>query len=353
MPIIPGPGNAPFMTQSLVDGFFRSSYQEALNANPVLNEFLAYGGINGQPRMLGSKVVSVDNILNTKTLASLMGSPYGLPEAADLPQFGQVEMRALYTHQHLMLAPDFLVAMREAGQNPGGEATDATVAAQMQEYTSYIRQHSMRTFELWCCNLLQGGTFTQTVSGVVQNVVTGITPANIGGNFATASTDIPGLTAKAARTHRAAAGNQVDLIIWPDIVHDYFAANDVIQSWIIRQGMTPGIIDMIPDPLKSSVYSKAREIFHLSTYKNTPDGADQNFWSTTKMAMVSLNKESKTLMCGTHPLVRPDLTVNRQEAFTRHMWSEDRTGEIGLREVATMMFGLGDIKQISVWNINA
>lgn len=346
-----GPGNFPFMTQSFVGGYFQTAFEEILDETPILNEFLRYNG--GRMPMYPSRVVSFDEIRRRKTLAALLSRPNAIPAVGDSAQYGEVEMRALYTHEKASIAPDSLVLLRAAGQNPGQMPPGSDMASQnLATLATYIREHSARTAELWCSNLMQGGTFTQKVSGVDITVDTGITPVNIGGNFATASTDIPYLIAKAARVHRKQAGANPDLIVVADIQKENFAKNDKMRSFLDNQPASLGELGQVPTGQRSQEYRDAQWIYHASDYLNDAD-ALTNYWSDTKLVMVSLRPKTRTLMCGTHPIIRPDGTVNEQEPYTRHMWTDDETGDLYVREVAAMMFGLGDKSQITVWNTNA
>lgn len=349
-----GVGNAPWLSLTLIAGAFEQAFQELLDGMPVLSEFLMYGGVGGQLPMMQGKTVTFDFIKNRKKLAALKSRPNGIASVADLPQYGQVGMKALYTHEKGVIPPDMLALMRKVGENPGQSVPGAAEASMMlADLAKFIRMHTMRTWEQWCCNLLQGGTFTQVIDGANEDVVTGITATNIGGNFATASVNIPYLLNKAANEHRRQAGNPVSLVIYPDIVREYFAKNDYIQAWVNpKDGSLPLGVDDVPQAMKSGSWRDAREIFHISTFLDSAD-AEQNYWSQTKVAFVSLAPASRTLMCGTHPIIRPDLTLNDTEAFTRHMWSDNESGDLNIREVATGMFGLGDRLQISVRNINA
>lgn len=362
-----GIGNAPWLGQSLIGGFFEQVYQEILDECLVLNEFLNYGGVVAQSAtgedagrrlpMMNGKTVTFDYIKNRRKVAALRSRPNGIAAQAELPTTGQVDMTALYTHEKASISPDMLVIMRQLGENPSAVIPGTDQAAMhMADLARYIRAHTMRAWEKWCCNLLQGDTFTQVVDGVSETVDTKITSVNIGGNFATASTNIPALLNTAARKHRKQAGNPVDLIIMPDIIRDYIAANDKITAFVNRGVMIDGIgTDTVPQALKNSAWSGARELYILAQNDGASGAADSaaNYWSDTKIAMVSLKPASRTLMCGTHPVIRPDLSTNAEDAFTRHMWADNETGDIYVREVAAGMFGLGDRLQITVWNINA
>lgn len=346
-----GPGNFPFMTPNFVGGFFQTAFEQILDETPIFNEFLAYNG--GKLPMYEGKVVTFDEVRRRKSLAKLQARPNATPGVGDSEQYGQVEMRALYTHEKNSIAPDALVLLRQAGMNPGQMPPGATRAAgDLARLATYIREHSMRTAELWCANLLQGGSFTQTVNEVSTSVDTGITAQNIGGNFATASVDIPYLLAKAARQHRAQAGANPDLIICADVQRENFAKNDKMRSFLDRQPASLGQLGEVPEGMRTSDYRGARWIYHISNYLDD-NGASQNYWSNTKLTMVSLRPQTRTLLAGTHPIIRPDGTVNDQEAYTRHLWTDDETGDLYVREVAAMMFGLGDKSQVTVWNTNA
>lgn len=349
-PLVPS-GNAPSMVKSYVAGVIERAGSSLLDEMPVLNEFIAFNSAGtGRVPMMDAATVDFDVIQHRKTQAELKSRPNGLPSVADDVQVGQQRLKALYTHEFASFSPDLQARVRRAGENNGASLPPGSQVA-MQDMgirLRSIRAAAMRTLELWCCKLLQGGSFTQTVDGNPQTVNTGLTPTNIGGNFATSSTDIPGLLGEAAYRHRRQCGFAPDLMIASDVQRSNFAKNDKLRAFSVNQQTILGF----PQGAKVDALLGTRELYHLSTYRDAND-TFQNYWSDTVITFVSLRPEARTLICGTHPIIRPDQTLNDQEPWTQHAWVKNSTGDLNVREVGAWLFGLGDLDMISVWNTNA
>jgi len=228
-----GQGDIPLLSNSFVAGMFEENMQ--LNEAPVYDFVLSENG--GSHVMYPTETVSFDAVRQQKGLATLKGTPDGVAEVVEDPRHGQVKMTALYTHQKGGLKASDVSKLRQAGQNPGYPFRRFALDT-LGKKLAAIRAHSVRTSELWLCNLLQGGSFNQSVNGLNQAIVTGITAQNIGANFATASTDIPGRLAYAAEQHEQQAGAPVDLIICSSAQRANFGLNDKIRDYVIRQFQT-------------------------------------------------------------------------------------------------------------------
>lgn len=342
-----GQGDTPQLSQSYVAGVFTE--ETSFRRTPVIEEVLAWN--NNQYMMFPSKVVSLDQVRQSTKLAKLKGSPNSEPEIVQDPQYGEVKMTALYTHQKGGLSVDELVLLRRVGENPGSPLAGYAKKA-LADKAGYMRDAALRTQEAWNCGLLQGGTYTQKVNGINRSVTTGITVQNMGGNFATASTDIPGWFNKALVTHEKQSKRKVDLVICHVDQRNNFALNDKIRDFLIRQPSAINEISLIPRGLIGPLGMDARWIIHNETYTDE-DNQTQQYWSSTKMAFISLGGRQPLIMAGTHPIIRPDTTENWESPYTQHQWVKNSNGQLWIRELGTFLFGMLDITAITVWNTAA
>jgi len=289
--------DAPFLRRFVILKAIQMNISAMLDEFPIYALFLELSG--GTPLQMDALSGLIDTVYNERR-AALWHMDIGLGDRLVQTRVGQKAVQLVFNHLSDNLSPTDMKKLREVGM--GGDdnmpAEGGAVGALTRRVAKILENHTraiLRSREQLCCNLLSTASFSFVADGVTNTITTGLTVVNMGGNFATASTDIPALMGIARRKFITQAGEEPDCIIYSFLQEDNFSGNDKIRAWAVNQlkGNTASITD-IPLELLPVEMRSAQIIKHKSHYKND-SGTLTYYWPATVLTMLSKTQRDNVL----------------------------------------------------------